>query len=1199
MSKPSYEELQKKIESLQHEVMLSKRTDRINRALFDISATVSSSASLAELYPAIHSSLSTVIDTTNIFIALYNKVGNIITFPYEIDQSGPDNSPLIGATSTDSLTARVIESELPLLITRHELVREREESGNQVFVGKMPDIWLGVPLIAHKKLIGVIAVQSYQGPTFYDDNDVEILCAVADQVAIAIKHKQTEQKLHKSFARFQIVLDEIPEIAIRIYNEERQILFWNKGCEQLFGYPKEEAVGKQLEDLIIPDCMRNEVITDHDRWLKTGNHVPVGELVLVDKFGQDIDVLSYHTMHHGYEGKEFFGIDLDLRPVKKAEESMQNSHAQFIATMDSLDAVVYVADMENHELLFMNSRARETSNASVGDICWAAIQSDQSGPCSFCTNDRLIGPDGNPTAPYIWEFKNTITGSWYQCRDQAIKWPDGRLVRLEIATDINHLKIIEKQLRDSEERFRALHDASFGGICIHDQGRIVECNQELSNLTGYSRKELCKSSISDVIAPAWHKDVQNKIENNYTKPYEVDGIRKDGSLYSLRVQAKEIPYKDNIVRVAEFRDITARKKAEKKLKESEQKHRIIFESSPLGMIYFSPEGTILDCNDRFGEMMGTERNSLIGFNTARQSTPKMKQAIKKALAGESTAFEDFYTSITGRKKTYLRERFQPVTPGNSPSAVIATLEDLTDRRQAEEKVRQTAERFKTFFSAINDAVFVYPEGQDQRFAVVNDIAIERYGYSREEFMKLSVNNISDKNITDKAGDVTATAMLPQDKQTVFESVHVKKSGEHFPVEVNLTSSQEDGRNVRIAVVRDISERKQTEKDKKEFEHQLQQATKLESIGRLAGGVAHDFNNMLGVILGRTEMILNESGPLFDFTDDLREIQKAAKHSAKLTGQLLTFARKQTVAPEVIDLNTRVTGILDMLKRLLGERIILSWQPDNNLWPVQIDPSQLDQVLTNLCVNAKDAIGARGRIVINCNNITLSEKKGPNVQEIYSGDYVVLSVRDDGCGMESAVLQNLFEPFFTTKNIGAGTGLGLSTVYGIAKQNDGFVEVESTVGKGSCFSMFLPRSTASMKKTEEQTETVEPVSMGGTILLVEDEPSILKMTKKMLEMMGYKVLAADGPVDALQYAFEFKGEINLLLTDVIMPEMDGRRLSEKILEHFPNIQCLFMSGYTDDVIATSGVLDEGMHFIQKPFTSNMMSDKLEQIFRNQQ
>ncbi len=1192
MEKLSNEDLKKELDRLQLEVIRLKRAEKINRALFDISATVSSSATLDELYPSIHASLSMVIDATNFYIALFDSSKNIISFPYEVDRVTADDSPIIGATRENSLTARVLQTKKPLLINREQILQERQETGWQILRGEMPDIWLGVPLEAQHNLVGVMAVQSYEGEAFYDENDVDVMTAVAGQVATAINHKQVEEKLKESFDRFRVVIEEISEVGIKAYDEERRVTFWNKASENLFGYSEQEAVGQLLEELIIPETMREQFLSDHENWIRTEDPVPAGELVLMDKNGGGVQVYSFHAMHTTSAGKEFFCIDLDLRQVKRAEEAMRESHAKFMIAMDSLDAVVYAADMETFEIVFVNSKAREVFNADVGDICWATIQSGQSKQCSFCTNKMLVDEECIPKSPYIWEFQNTKTLEWYQCRDQAIRWPDGRLVRLEIATNISKMKRVEEELRDSESRFRALHDASFSGICIHERGRIIECNQELANLTGYSREELFGFDVYSLISPSCHEKLSESVSCDRVDSYFVKGVRKDGTVYDLRLQGRTIPYRGGSARVEEFRDITIRRKAEKAIEESEQKHRIIFESSPLGMIYFSPEGTILDCNEKFVDLMGSSKESLIGFNTAERSSPKMREAIRKALAGESLTFEDFYTSVTGNRSNYIRVSFQPVTPGQSPSNVIATLEDLTERREAEEAVRLSAERFKTFFSAINDAVFVYREKDDQKISEVNEIAIKRYGYRREEFLKMSFRKMSFFNevVCEQNSEISRGT-----GQNVFEDLHVKKSGEKFPVEVSLTSSEENGQRVKLAVVRDIAERKSAEKEKGKLEQQLQQEMKLKSIGRLAGGVAHDFNNMLGVILGRTDMIMDEVDESFEFTEDIEEIQRAAERSAELTRQLLTFARKQDVTPVTIDISKRISGMINMLGRLIGERIALVWKPEFGLWPVRIDPSQMDQVLTNLCVNAKDAIKENGIIEISCRNISLSAKVDHKTQEVYTGDFVLLSVKDDGCGMDSVVLKNLFEPFFTTKGIGKGTGLGLSTVYGIAKQNQGFVEVMSRLAEGSVFRVYFPKcETAEKNINVGEVKKEEQAVKGGTILLVEDERAILKMAARMLEVLGYKVLSASGPDEALQIAANYRGEINLLLTDVIMPGMDGRRLAERIKSHLPDILLLFMSGYTDDVLAISDVLEKGMFFIQKPFSKADLANKLETI-----
>jgi CheY-like chemotaxis protein len=367
---------------------------------------------------------------------------------------------------------------------------------------------------------------------------------------------------------------------------------------------------------------------------------------------------------------------------------------------------------------------------------------------------------------------------------------------------------------------------------------------------------------------------------------------------------------------------------------------------------------------------------------------------------------------------------------------------------------------------------------------------------------------------------------------------------------------------------------------------------MESVGRLAGGVAHDFNNMLGAILGYSELALDQIEPGQPLFENLQGIRKAAQRSADLTRQLLAFARRQTAMPKVLDLNDTVEGMLGMLRRLIGEDIDLHWLPATKLWPVKIDPSQLDQILVNLCINARDAIDAVGRVEIRTGTSVFDAAQCAENPEFSPGQYAVLVVSDDGCGMNDQTREHLFEPFFTTKGLGQGTGLGLPTVYGIVKQNNGFIHVESQPGRGATFRIFLPR---------HQTEPVMPDSVqdkpglapGGreTILLVEDEPAILSLGRAMLEKLGYRVLTASMPEQALMAAKTHRGRIDLLITDVIMPSMNGRDLAEQLRVIFPDLKILFMSGYTADAIAHHGVLEEGVQFIQKPFSRKALALKV--------
>jgi len=407
-----------------------------------------------------------------------------------------------------------------------------------------------------------------------------------------------------------------------------------------------------------------------------------------------------------------------------------------------------------------------------------------------------------------------------------------------------------------------------------------------------------------------------------------------------------------------------------------------------------------------------------------------------------------------------------------------------------------------------------------------------------------------------------------DAKETCEVVFLK--GDSSPIFVLVEAVVSQSREECRAVIIDITARKLAEVDKIKIEEQLQQAQKMESVGRLAGGVAHDFNNMLTVIIGYANLALMDSGLNQALHVHLEEILKAAERSANLTRQLLAFARKQIVVPRVLNLNETVEGMLKLLKRLIGEDIDLDWQPEKDLWSIKVDPSQIDQILANLCVNSCDSIADVGKITIETGNIDIDEGYCAHNSGFVTGEYVRLTVSDNGCGMDKELLAHIFEPFFTTKEIGEGTGLGLASVYGAAKQNNGFVNVYSEPGLGTTFTIYLPRHKDKAVQVEIN-DAHEPAKRGQeTILLVEDEPAILDITIMLLTRQGYTVLAANSPGEAIQLAREHAGEISLLVSDVIMPKMNGRDLANNLQELNPRLKLLFMSGYTYDVIAHHGV-----------------------------
>jgi signal transduction histidine kinase/CheY-like chemotaxis protein len=400
------------------------------------------------------------------------------------------------------------------------------------------------------------------------------------------------------------------------------------------------------------------------------------------------------------------------------------------------------------------------------------------------------------------------------------------------------------------------------------------------------------------------------------------------------------------------------------------------------------------------------------------------------------------------------------------------------------------------------------------------------------------------------------------------------------------------------VSRDITGRRAAEAEKRNLQEQLEQSRKLESIGRLAGGIAHDFNNMLTVILSEVEIALMPSSnepPERAF----EAIGQAATRAAELTRQLLAFARKQSAVPRVLALNQLITGALTMLRRLIGENIRLDWRPGADVRPVRVDPAQIDQILVNLCVNARDAIEGVGTLTIETMMATLDASHHDELPDSYSGEFVVLVVSDTGHGMTEETREHIFEPFFTTKARGKGTGLGLATVYGIARQNGGFVSVQSQLGRGSSFRVYFPVSSGVVTTDERAKKPVEVSGTGTVVLLVEDEPSVLQVSRTLLEHLGFTVLSAGSPGEALKLAGNFGSDIHILVTDVVMPEMSGKELYSRLRQIRPWLKCLYVSGYAAGLGYSAGILDDGVVLLEKPYTLRSLANKLNEAMLSNQ
>ena len=653
---------------------------------------------------------------------------------------------------------------------------------------------------------------------------------------------------------------------------------------------------------------------------------------------------------------------------------------------------------------------------------------------------------------------------------------------------------------------------------------------------------------------------------------------------------------------SEFEDIARqinlmlveRKQAEEELKASEVQWRSYVENAPYGIFVTDSEWRCVDVNPAISRITGYSREELLERKIAdliAPSKPGQTQArFQELLVTGTYAGEDAYIHKGGevRYLTLWAVRL-------SGDRYLGFVDDITERRQAQAQIEKTNKLLSAVIQQAPFAIHILEGGPNSINVIVENAESARImGLPTEGRKGIDGDNpasLSTRFFTIDGDQEIPLYRMPSIRAFRGEVVNKEEylfcheDGTKIMVEATASPILGSGNQIIAVCVifQDITEKRKIEQEKAELKEQIFQSQKMESVGRLAGGVAHDFNNMLSVILGHAEMALDQTSENTPLFADLVEIQNAAMRSADLTRQLLAFARKQTITPQILDLNLAIANMLRMLQRLIGEDIDLKWLPGSGLCKIKMDPSQLDQVLANLCVNAKQAIHGGGVITIQTKCVAIGQNHSSTLSGPAPGEYILIAVSDNGEGMDKETLDHLFEPFFTTKEMGKGTGLGLATIYGIVRQNSGFIDVESKKGEGTTFTIYLPKYDGPLQDTlEAEFETIKQGN-GETILLVEDEDAIMRMGEMMLNRLGYKVIAADTPGEALRIAKEKGPEIQLLFTDVVMPGMNGKDLAEAIRSSSPDLKVLYMSGYTANVIEQHGVLEENVHFVQKPFS----------------
>ena len=802
-----------------------------------------------------------------------------------------------------------------------------------------------------------------------------------------------------------------------------------------------------------------------------------------------------------------------------------------------------------------------------------------------------------------------------------------------IMHDITEKTKTERALIESEKKFRSYIENAPDGIFLADEkGNYILVNDAACTLTGFTTEELLQKNIKDLV---YSDDISRGLKHFRTvvehgkASGEIRFVTKSGQIKYFIVKAVKLDEKNFLGFTV---DITERKLMEEKLKSTYIKLESLWSiasmtdadiktisdhilssitkmtGSKYGFYGFINEDeSVMTIHSWSGNAMKdcsiTDKPSLFPVEEAGI----WGEAIRKRKPFILNDYNEYGEIKKGLPEGHVKITRMLVVPfffqGKITSvAAVAnrhmpyTHEDITQITSFLSSIQAVVEHKKSeeFLSLIADILDEAPGSITVHdftgsFIYANRKTFEIHGYNKEEFMALRVEDIDVPE--SKAMFEERAEKINRYGEASFDVCHLRKDGTLIPLAIFARKITWKNIPAILSIATDITERKAAEEEKEKLRSQLIQAQKMESIGRLAGGVAHDFNNMLGIILGFTELALEDIEPEHSLYESLKGIEKAANRSADLTRQLLAFARKQTIAPRVLDINDTVSGMLKMVRRLIGEDINLIWMPGAKLWPVLIDPAQLDQIIANLCVNARDAIKGVGKITILTENITFDTNLNVYNADFKAGEYVKISVIDDGCGMEKDVKEHLFEPFFTTKEIGKGTGLGLATVYGIVRQNNGFINVYSEPGMGSTFKIYLPRFYGKNIKASDVKKEGGIQKGSETILLVEDEHDMMNMIKIMLERLGYMVLTAGTPGEALKIAENYSGTIHMLITDVVMPEMNGTDLAKKLLSVYGDIKCLFMSGYTSSVLTHTTIIEEGILFIEKPFTIRELAEKI--------
>ena len=952
--------------------------------------------------------------------------------------------------------------------------------------------------------------------------------------------KRAEQALQESEKRYRILVETSPD-AITLFDLNLNIIMVNRPALTLYGYEREEEViGKSVLDYLVPEELARAT-EDIGRVLETGS-IGTVEYTLQKKDGTlfPAELRASLIQDKGKKPSAILLVSRDITERKQAEKVFRESEERYRTLAESAEDAIFILDSEGH-FQYINQFGAIQLEGDPGKIIGKTLS--QVFPPEVAEKQMLALKTVLESRKPFFQEINIVrpTGDIYSdVRLIPILAKSGEVQSvMGIARDITERKRAEEALRESEERFRELYDHAPVGYHEYDSnGRITRVNRTDLEMLGYTAEEMIgqpiwKFSVGEEIV---RQQVLEKLAGSRPPGQNLERTykRKDGTTFPVLVEDRLI--RDESGRIKGIRctiqDITDRKRGEESLKQSEENARQLAQENAI----MAEIGRII--------------SSTLNIDEIYQS---FSEEVKKIIS-----FDRIVINVIDTEK-------------NTVKNVYMAGKELQDRN-------------------VKDVYPLEGSGNAEMVRTQSTFLIQTEDFSEYEDrfpMLLSTFQAGFRSIMNvpllSKGKVVGGLLLRSYKPYAYTDKDVRLA--------ERIGSQIAGA---IANAQLYTERIQAEEERKALQEQLRQSQKMEAIGRLAGGVAHDFNNLLTVIKGYSQLSLAEIKEDNPLRENIEEIRKATDRAADLTRQLLAFSRRQVMEMRVLDVNEHLQSLDKMLRRLIGEDIQLVSTLAEDVGRVRADPGQIEQLIMNLAVNARDAMPNGGKLTIETANVGLDQAYARAHVAVTPGRYVMISVSDTGVGMTPEVRDRVFEPFFTTKEKGKGTGLGLSTVYGVVKQSNGNIWVYSEPGKGTAFKIYLPRVDDPLEELRKKLADGELPRGSETIFIVEDEKEVLKLAGRLLKRQGYHVLEASNGEEALKVCKERKEPFHLLLTDVVMPQMSGRQLAEQLKRVCQDFKVLYMSGYTDNAITHHGVLERGMNYLQKPFTVEGLARKVREV-----